>query len=106
VNVRQGQKDGAVRQIRPRDDVFDAVQNGRPGSLKQNLVLVGLELADRKAAAARKAAQGIGDPMWKIGQIVESQEMAIAGGDEQIAFFPRYRPDRRRVGVDQRPEDF
>jgi hypothetical protein len=50
------QKDGAVRQIRPRDDVFDAVQNGRPGSLKQNLVLLGVELADRKAAAARKAA--------------------------------------------------
>ena len=44
--------------------------------------------------------------MWKIGQIVESQEVAIAGSDEQIAFFPRYRPDRRRVGVDQRPEDF
>jgi hypothetical protein len=44
--------------------------------------------------------------MWKVGQIVESQEMAIAGGDEQIALLARCGPDWRRVGVDQRPEDF
>jgi hypothetical protein len=32
--------------------------------------------------------------------------MAIAGGDEEIAFLAGHGPDRRGVGIDEGPEDF
>jgi hypothetical protein len=46
----QGQKEGAVGEIGTADDIFDAVEDDRAGGVEQHLVLVGVELADRKAS--------------------------------------------------------
>ena len=51
------QQDGAVGEIGPGDDILDAVENDRPGGRKQHLVLIGVELADREGAAARRAGR-------------------------------------------------
>jgi hypothetical protein len=48
----QRKKHRTVRQFGPTDHIFDAVEQDRPGGLKQYLLVVGVELAHREAAAA------------------------------------------------------
>jgi hypothetical protein len=76
MDVGEGQKDRTIRQVRPRDDVLDAIENRGARGLKQHLIGVGVELADRKAAAACQSAQGIGGVSWNVGQVVEGEQVA------------------------------
>ena len=100
----QGQKERPVGEIGAGDDILDAVENDRAGSVEQHLVLVGVELADREAAAARQPAKRVGEPRRQGGQIVKCQHMAVVGGDEEIALFARQGPHRGGIGIDQRPQ--
>ena len=86
---RQGQKNGAVGEIGRLIDILDAVQEDRAGGLKQHLLLVGVELPDREAAAAREPAERVGEPSGQAGQIVECQHMAVVGGNEELALLAR-----------------
>ena len=94
----------AVGEIGAGDDILDAVENDRAGGLEQHLVLVGVELAHREAAAARQPAERVGEPCAAGGQVVKGQHMAVVGGDEEIALLARQRPDRGGVGIDKRPQ--
>jgi hypothetical protein len=44
---------------RARHDILDPVQDYRPDGIKQNLVLVGVKLAHREAAAGRQSVSDI-----------------------------------------------
>src|SRR5262249_9326893 len=63
-NWLQRQKNAAVGQVAPADDVRDAVHQRGAGGLNQDLVIVGIELTHRKTAAARQATQRIRHPSW------------------------------------------
>jgi hypothetical protein len=39
--------------------------------------------------------------MWQTGKIVESKDMRIVGGNEEVAFLARERSHGRHVGIDQ-----
>jgi hypothetical protein len=56
MDVGQGQEDRTVRQIRPGDDVLNAIENRGARGLKKRFIGVRVELADRKAAPARQPA--------------------------------------------------
>src|SRR2546429_9801437 len=75
-NWRQGQKNRWVAQIRPADHLLNAVQEYRARRFKQHLLIVGIELSDGEAAAAREPAQGIGEPNRQAGQVVECEQVA------------------------------
>jgi hypothetical protein len=55
--VRQSQKNCALRQVRSCDDAFDAVENDRSGSLKEHFFAIRIKLADREAPPACETAQ-------------------------------------------------
>jgi hypothetical protein len=82
------------------------IQDDRTRRLEQHFILVGVELANGEAASARETAQRIGDPRRKLRQIIEGEQVPIASGNEEIAFFARPCPDGSRVGIDQCPENF
>jgi hypothetical protein len=104
-NRRQGQKNCAVGQIRPANDILDPIQEGRACRFKQHLFIIGVELPDRETTAARKPGECIGEPSRQAGQIIEGKQVAIVGCDHQLAFLARERSDRGRIGIDQRPEE-
>ncbi len=101
----QRQEHGAIGEIGPRHDVLDAVQDHRPGGVEQHLVLIGIELAHREAAAGGKPAKRVGNPGGQARHIVEGEHMAVAGGDEQVAILARQGPQGRGVRIEQRPQD-
>jgi hypothetical protein len=100
------QKNCAVAQIRPANDVFDPVQADRARRLKQHLFIISIELTDRETTTARKPAEGVGEPRGQARQIIEGKQMAIAGGNHQFALLARECSDRRHIGIDQGPEEF
>jgi len=55
-----------VRRVRLCDDLFDAVENDRSGSLKEHFFAIRIELADREASPACETAQRIGEPDRKV----------------------------------------
>ena len=61
-NRPQGQKNRAISQIRPANDILDSVHEGRARRFKQHLFIIGVELPDRETATACKPAEGIGEP--------------------------------------------
>ena len=75
-NRRQGQENRAVGQIRPADDILDAIQEDRARRLKQHLVLVGVELPHREAAAAREPTERVGEPGRQAGEVVECEHVS------------------------------
>ena len=91
----QRQEHGAVGEVGPGHDVLDAVQDHRPGGVEQHLVLIGVELAHREAAAGREPAERVGNPRRQARHVVEGQHMAVAGGDEQVAILARQGPQGR-----------
>ena len=101
----QGQEYGAIGQIGPGHDILDPVQDHRAGGVEQHFVLVGVELAHREAAACGETAERVGYPGRQARHIVEGEHMAVAGGDEQVAILARQGPQRRGVGIEQRPQD-
>ena len=103
-NGRQGQKNRPVAQIRPADHLLDAVQQDRARRFKQHLLIVGVELPYGEAAAGREPAEGVGEPVGQAGEIVECEEIAVIGGNHQLALLARERPHRGGIGIDQRLE--
>ena len=103
-NGRQGQKNRPVPQIRPADHLLDAVQEDRACCFKQHLLIVGVELPYGEAAAGGEAAEGVGEPVGQAGQIVEREQIAVIGGNHQLALLARERPHRGGIGIDQRLE--
>jgi hypothetical protein len=41
-----------------------------------------------------------------VGEVVEREQIAVLGGDHELAFFARERPHRSDVGVHQSFEEF
>src|SRR5947209_14865029 len=102
-NRCERQQDGAVRKIRTSNDLLDPVENDGSGGGKQDFVLIGEQPTGRKSTAARQAAEGVRQPERQAAEIVEGEDVAIAGRDEQLPLIARESPYRRHVGVDQRP---
>lgn len=78
----EGDEDGAVGEVGPADHVLDAVEDNGSGCVEENFVPVGVELAGGKPAAGSEATEGVGEPPGKIGNVVEGEDMSIAGGDK------------------------
>ena len=74
--------------------------------MKQNLLVVGIELPHSEAAAARQPAKRIGKPKRQAGEIIEGEEMAVVSRDHQLAFLAGECSHRRGVRIDQGPEQF
>jgi hypothetical protein len=96
----------ARSQIRPADHLLDAVQQDGARRVRQNLLIIGVKLPYREAAAGRQAAEGVGKPIGQAGQVVECEDIAVVGRNHQLALFARERPHRGGVGVDQSLEKF
>ena len=101
----QRQEHGAIGEVGPRHDVLDAVQDHRPGGVEQYFVLIGIKLAHREAAAGGEPAERVGNPGGQARHVVEGEDMAIAGGDEQVAILARQGAQGRGVRIEQRPQD-
>src|SRR5439155_6306089 len=104
-NRCEHQQDSAVRKIGTSNDLLDPVENDGSGGGKQDFVLIGEQPTRRKSTAARQAAEGVRQPRRQAAEIVEGEDVAVAGSNEQLALMARESPHRRRVGVDQRPEE-
>ena len=104
-NRCEHQQDSAVGKIGAGDDILDPVENDGSGGRKQNFVLIGEQPTCRKGTAARQTAEGIRQPGRQAAEIVEGQDVAVAGRDEQLPLIARQRPHRRHAGVDQRPQE-
>jgi hypothetical protein len=74
--------------------------------LEENLVTVGIKLADGKATSAGDPTKGIRQPKGRAQQIVEGEDMAVVGGNHEVALLPRRRSCWSCVGIDQRAQDF
>src|SRR5262245_40045173 len=55
-------EDFSVGEVAPVDHVGDSVQYDRPTCLEQDLIIVGIKLTHREAAAGRQPAQRVGEP--------------------------------------------
>ena len=66
-NRRQCQKNRAVGEIGPADDILDAIEKDRPRRLKEHLVGVGVQLAQPKACAGREPAKLVRQHMGQAG---------------------------------------
>src|SRR5215468_1716647 len=99
--VGERQKQGAVGKIRTAGNILDAVKDNRAGSIEQHLVLVGVELADRKTASARQPAKCIREPRGQGRQVVKCEHMAVIGSYEEIAFLARQGSNRGDIGIDE-----
>ena len=71
------------------------------GGRKQNFILIGEQPTCRKGTTACKAAEGIREPGRQAAEIVEGQDVAVAGRNEQLSLIARQGPHRRHVGIDQ-----
>ena len=93
-----------VPQIRPADHLLDAVQQDGARRVKQNLLIIGVKLPYREAAAGCKTAEGVGKPIGQAGQVVECEDIAVVGRNHQLALLARERPHRGGIGINQRLE--
>jgi hypothetical protein len=78
------QQDSAVGKIGAGDNILDPVENDGPGGRKQNFVLIREQSTCGEGTAARQAAESIRQPGRQAAEIIEGQEVAVAGGDEQL----------------------
>jgi hypothetical protein len=76
------------------------------GGGKQDFVLISEQPTGRKSTAARQTAEGVRQPGRQAAEIVEGEDVAVAGRDEQLALIARQRPHRRRAGIDQGSQEF
>src|SRR5215471_6928138 len=83
-NWSEHQQDSAVRKIGTSNDLLDPVENDGSGGCKQNFVLIGEQPTGRKSTAARQTAEGVRQPRRQAAEIVEGEDVAIAGSDEQL----------------------
>ena len=94
-NRCEHQQDSAVRKIGTSNDLLDPVENDGSGGGKQNFVLIGEQPTGRKSTAAGQTAEGVRQPGRQAAEIVEGQDVAIAGRDEQLPLIARQGPHRR-----------
>jgi len=104
-NRRKHQQDSAVGKIGAGDDILDAVEDDGSGGRKQNFILISEQPTGREGTPARQAAEGIRQPGRQAAEVVEGQDVAVAGRNEQLPLIARERPHRRHAGVDQRPQE-
>src|SRR6516225_11295535 len=83
-NGCEHQQDSTVRKIGTSNDLLDPVENDGSGGRKQNFVLIGEQPTGRKSTAAGQAAEGVRQPGRQAAEIVEGQNVAVAGRDEQF----------------------
>src|SRR6516164_3434925 len=94
-----------VGKIRTSNDLLDPVENDGSGGGKQNFLLIGEQPTGRKSTAAGQTAEGVRQPGRQAAEIVEGEDVAIAGSDEQLPLIARQGPHRRHARVDQRPQE-
>ena len=104
-NRSERQQDSAVGKIGAGNDILDPVENDRSGGRKQNFVLIGEQPTCGEGTAAGQPAEGIRQPGRQAAEIVESQDVAVAGRDEQFPLIARQGPHRRHAGIDHRPQE-
>src|SRR6516162_11854678 len=73
------QQDSAVGKVGAADDILDAIENDRPGGGKKNFVLIGEQPTCREGTATRQPAEGIRQPGRQATEIVEGEDVAVAG---------------------------
>src|SRR5262249_45012754 len=88
-NRRQGQKNRPIAEIRPADHLLNPIQEDRARRFKQHLLVVGIELPYREAAAAREPAERVGKPNGQAGEIIECEQVSVIGCNHQLAFLAR-----------------
>jgi hypothetical protein len=76
------------------------VQDNGPAGIKQDLVLVAVQLPSGKASAGGEATEGVGYPLGQPGYIIKDEHVAVIRRDEKIAIFTRQRSERRCIGID------
>ena len=84
-------EDRSVREVGPRDDFLDAIENDRPRGIEKRLILIRVELADGETAAARQPAKRV-KPRSQARDVVECQHVPVIGRDEQFPLFSRGGP--------------
>ena len=94
-NRCEHQQDSAVRKIGTSNDLLDPVENDGSGGGKQNFVLIGEQPTGRKSTAAGQTAEGVRQPGRQAAEIVEGEDVAVAGRDEQLPLIAR----QRRTGA-------
>jgi hypothetical protein len=82
-------EDGSVGKISAGYVILDSIEDDRPTCVEQNFILIGIELAQREPATCCQPAQGVAQPSWQAGDIIESQDVAVGGGNEQIPVVTR-----------------
>ena len=86
---RQDQKNRPVAEIRPADHLLNPIQEDRARRFKQHLLVVGIKLPYREAAAARESAERVRKPNGQAGEIIECEQIAVVGGNHQLALLAR-----------------
>jgi hypothetical protein len=67
--------------------------------LEEHLITVCIKLTNGKTTPTGEPAKGIGEPGRQAGQIIEGEDMAIVGGNHEVALFARKRFRRSCVGI-------
>ena len=93
--------DHASREISARSQIGNAIQHDRAGALEDDLFGVAVMLARAEAGAGRERAQGVRQPMRDLRHVVEGEDMAVAGGDDQIVLVARRQADLGLVRIDE-----
>src|SRR5437660_5474643 len=78
-NRCEHQQDSAVGKIWTSNDLLDPVENDGSGCGKQNFVLIREQPTCGEGTAAGQPAEGIRQPGRQAAEIVESEDVAIAG---------------------------
>ena len=102
-NIGQMDEEGALGEVAAPDHVFDRGDQERRARDDQGFVGVGEQLALRLAAALRDGADGVRQPVGQMAQVVVGHDQRMRRGDVDLVHISRLRPQRRGVGVDQRP---
>src|SRR5262249_14712230 len=83
--------DRPVGEVPPVNHVGNAVQYNRAACLKQNLIIVGIELTDSKAATGCKPTKRIGEPARQDRDVVERLHPSVDGLNKEVTVFTRKR---------------
>jgi hypothetical protein len=74
------QQDSAIGKIGTSNDLLDPLENDGSGGGKQNFVLIGEQPTGQKSTAAGQTAERVRQPGRRAVEIVEGDDMAVAGG--------------------------
>jgi hypothetical protein len=84
-DLGQVHDDRSIEEVTSGDDLRDPVEQERARRLEDHLVRIRVQLARRKAATRREPAECIGEPRGEVRDVVERDNPAIGGGDEQVS---------------------